>query len=685
MSERPDPERDDSRRPRSFITPIIIVGVVLLVVVLLGQQMGAPAGAPKNLSDLDKDVLDGKIERVVIGEDGSTEVFYKTNSGPKTPEGREIRSYEIAAPRDYFDEKAIAKIKTGEVDKFDRLNDDQKKKARDNAPNVEFAQPRGLLMTILISWLPWLLLLVFLYWLFMRQLRNSAMGGGVLSFGKSRAVRSDPKEVLVTFEDVAGIDEAKEEVQEIIEFLKNPSKFQRLGGRIPRGVMLVGAPGTGKTLLAKAIAGEAGVPFFPISGSDFVEMFVGVGASRVRDLFKQAKDNSPCIVFLDEIDAVGRKRGTGFGGGHDEREQTLNAILVEMDGFKRDEGIIVVAATNRPDVLDPALLRPGRFDREVMIDLPDVKGREAILKVHSKKVKVSTDVDLSVIARATPMFSGAELEALINEAAILATMRNKDSVEMTDVEEARDKVRWGRQKKSRVMAEEDRKRTAYHEAGHALLATLHEDVEPLHKVTIIPRGMALGATMILPEKDRYTYSRKQAAGDLIVLYGGYVVEQVFFDDITSGAKNDIENATRIARLMVTEWGMSEKLGPINYSETYEHQFLGREFSGPKEYSEATAQVIDSEIQRIINEAKTEATRVITENRDALERVASALLKYESLSGKEVEDIVKGVSIEDLRKNNNHAAFSTDGGAKTPSAPQEPGAAPSKDAGLNVKG
>ncbi len=493
-----------------------------------------------------------------------------------------------------------------------------------------------------------LLILVLLFWfLFMRQMRGQ--GQGLMSFGRSRAVvynkESDTK---VTFKDVAGIDEAKEEVDEIIQFLRSPAKFKRLGGRIPRGVLLVGPPGTGKTLLAKAIAGEAEVPFFSISGSDFVEMFVGVGASRVRDLFKQARESAPCIVFLDEIDAVGRKRGTGMGGGHDEREQTLNAILVEMDGFGTDEGIILMAATNRPDVLDPALLRPGRFDREIVIDLPDVRGREAILRVHSKEVTMSPEIDLRAVALGTPGFSGAELAALVNEAAIGAAIKNREQVTQADFDEARDKIAFGREKKSRVMDPEDKRITAFHEAGHALVSSLLENTEPVHKVTIIPRGMALGATMMLPERDRMHMSRRRLLDELAVLFGGRVAEEVFCNDITSGASNDIQRATHIAKLMVTEWGMSDRLGPIHLADRYGSEFLGTELTVGRDHSEATIREIDEELHRILHQAYERAQETILSNRESLERLAEALLRFETLQGSEVRRLVAGETADQIR-------------------------------------
>jgi cell division protease FtsH len=509
--------------------------------------------------------------------------------------------------------------------------------------------PNALLLTLLTVFGPWILILFVFWFLVIRQVRNSGGGGGILGFGRSRAVLyTKENRTNVTFDDVAGIEEAKEEVKEVIEFLKNPQRFSRLGGRIPRGILLVGPPGTGKTLLAKAIAGEAEVPFFSISGSDFVEMFVGVGASRVRDLFKQAKENAPCIIFLDEIDAVGRKRGSGFTGGHDEREQTLNAILVEMDGFDTNEGIIVISSTNRPDVLDPALLRPGRFDREVVIDLPDVKGREEILKVHARRVKISSDVNIATLAKSTPMFSGADLAALMNEAAIIAVLKKRDAVVQEDLEEARDKVRFGRQKRSRVVEEEDRVVIARHEAGHALIAELVEGAEPVHKVTIIPRGMALGATMYLPEKDRLDFSKKRAEASLCVAYGGRIAEELLGDDISAGASNDIARATELARMMVCEWGFSPKVGPLRYSERQGSEFLGSDFVAGRFHSEDTAREIDEEVNRICNEAYERTKRLLSDRRDDLLRVSQALLQYETITGAELKLILAGTSIESLR-------------------------------------
>ncbi len=497
----------------------------------------------------------------------------------------------------------------------------------------------------LISFLPWLLILGVIYFFLIRQLRGGGMGGGMLNFGKTRARLIKRESSKITFEDVAGMVEAKQDVGEIIDFLRNPKKFQRIGGRIPRGVLFIGPPGTGKTLLAKAIAGEADVPFFSISGSDFVEMFVGVGASRVRDLFRQAKESSPCIIFLDEIDAVGRKRGTGFSGAHDEREQTLNAILVEMDGFDTNDQVITIAATNRPDVLDPALRRPGRFDREVTIGLPDIKEREAILKVHVKGVKTVENLDLSRIARGTPGFSGADLSALVNEAALAATMFDKDAIDTADMEEARDKVRWGRSRRSHALDEQDKRVSAYHEAGHALLTVLLQpDVEPLHKVTIIPRGAALGATMFLPERDRYLIRRKECLGSIMVSFGGRIVEQMIFNDISSGASNDIKQASALARRMIKDWGMSSKIGPIHYSDGDDDEPTSM-FGSNRAYSDDTAREIDEEIRQTIDDCYSQACKLLEDNRDKLDRLAEALLAFEVLDAEEVKRVLAGKPLE----------------------------------------
>ncbi|HUL33406.1 MAG TPA: ATP-dependent zinc metalloprotease FtsH [Candidatus Eisenbacteria bacterium] len=490
---------------------------------------------------------------------------------------------------------------------------------------------------ILLNALPLLLLAGFVFFL-MRQMQ--AGGNKALSFGKSRARLLSAQQKKATFKDVAGSDEAKEELQEIIEFLKDPQKFQKLGGRIPKGVLLVGPPGTGKTLLARAIAGEANVPFFSISGSDFVEMFVGVGASRVRDLFEQGKKNAPCIIFIDEIDAVGRHRGAGLGGGHDEREQTLNALLVEMDGFESNEGVILIAATNRPDVLDPALLRPGRFDRRVVVARPDVKGREEILRVHTRKVPLSDDVDLSIIARGTPGFSGADLANLVNEAALWAARQNRKFVMMDDFEMSKDKVLMGVERKSMILSDEEKKNTAYHEAGHALVAAMTPGTDPVHKVTIIPRGMALGLTMQLPEADKHTYTKEYLEGMLAVLMGGRTAEEIFLGHITTGAGNDIERATDIARNMVCEWGMSE-LGPLAFGKKEEAIFLGREIAQHRDFSEDTALQIDREVKRIVSAGYENAKRILSTHKETLDRVAQALLEREVLDANEVKLLLEG--------------------------------------------
>jgi cell division protease FtsH len=499
-------------------------------------------------------------------------------------------------------------------------------------------------VSILLNAVPFILLLAF--WIFMMRQMQSG-GNKALSFGKSRARLHSSQQKKVTFKDVAGVEEAKEELQEIIEFLREPQKFQKLGGRIPKGVLLIGPPGTGKTLLARAIAGEANVPFFSISGSDFVEMFVGVGASRVRDLFEQGKKNAPCIVFIDEIDAVGRHRGAGLGGGHDEREQTLNQLLVEMDGFESNEGVILVAATNRPDVLDPALLRPGRFDRRVVVGRPDVKGREQILKVHTKKVPLGDDVDLSVVARGTPGFAGADLANLVNEAALVAARSNRKVVTQFDFELAKDKVIMGVERKSLMLSEEEKKNTAYHEAGHALVAVLTPDADPLHKVTIIPRGMALGLTQQLPLDDKHSYNTDYLNAQIAILMAGRIAEEIFLKQITTGAGNDIERATDLARRMVCEWGMSE-LGPMSFGKKEEQIFLGREIAQHRDYSEETAIRIDEQVRKLVDTGYTRARKLIEHNHDAMVRIAEALLEREVLDGAEVKQLINGETLEAMK-------------------------------------
>jgi len=508
----------------------------------------------------------------------------------------------------------------------------------ENGVQVKVKRPKTMLFTFLANILPFLLIFGIIYFIFIRQMKNA--GRGAMSFGKSRAKLLTQDKNKITFKAVAGVDEAKEELAEVVEFLKDPKQFQKLGGKMPKGVLLSGQPGTGKTLLAKAVAGEADVPFFTISGSDFVEMFVGIGASRVRDMFEQGKKNAPCIIFIDEIDAVGRSRFSGIGGGHDEREQTLNALLVEMDGFDTQEGIIIVAATNRPDVLDPALLRPGRFDRQVVVDLPTLEGREQILKIHSRNVRLSDQVDLKRTARGTPGFSGADLANLVNEAALLASRRGADYVEQSDMEEARDKVMWGRERRSHVLDVEEKKLTAYHEAGHAIAMYYTPECEPIHKVTIIPRGRALGATMSLPEKDRYTQSKKRLEADLVSLMGGRAAEELIFGDVTTGAHNDIQRATLIARAMVCEYGMSDELGPQNFGSNEEVLFLGREVNRTQNHSEETARKIDHEVRRILTSAYARTMQILTENKERLITLSELLIEREVLDFEEVDAILK---------------------------------------------
>ena len=510
--------------------------------------------------------------------------------------------------------------------------------AANGFPNVSQKVIDNSMWQALAGTLPFVLFILIMYFFFRQQIRMA--GKSAFSFGKSKARILSKDKNKVTFADVAGVEEAKDEVSEIVEFLRDPKKFQKLGGRIPKGILMVGPPGTGKTLLAKAIAGEADVPFYGISGSDFVEMFVGVGASRVRDMFEQGKKTAPCLIFIDEIDAVGRSRGHGLGGGHDEREQTLNALLVEMDGIDTAEGVIIIAATNRKDVLDPALMRPGRFDREVHINLPDVKGREEILKVHAKKVKASPEVCWSTLARSTPGFSGAELANVINEAALLAARRDAEAITQKDLEEARDKVRFGRERRSLAMSDEQKKLTAYHEAGHALLNIVLEHTDPLHKVSIIPRGPALGVTMMLPTEDRYGYGKRKVTDDLCVAMGGRVAEELFLGDISSGASGDIKMATWYAKKMVCEWGMSGRMGMVEYGDHEDYVFLGREIGRSRGYSEQTAREIDEEVHQIVSGAYERAKKILGENRDKVEKIAAALLEYETLDGSQVEEIIK---------------------------------------------
>ena len=543
--------------------------------------------------------------------------------------------------------------------------------------SVKPPEGQSLLLALLINWFP-MLLLIAVWIFFMRQMGGGGAGGrGAMSFGRSRARMLSEENNKITFADVAGIEEAKDEVAEIVDFLRDPSKFQRLGGRIPKGVLLMGSPGSGKTLLARAIAGEAKVPFFSISGSDFVEMFVGVGASRVRDMFEQAKKHAPCIIFIDEIDAVGRQRGAGLGGGNDEREQTLNQMLVEMDGFEGTEGIIVIAATNRPDVLDPALLRPGRFDRQVTVPLPDIRGREQGLQVHMRKVPLAPDVDAKIIARGTPGFSGADLANLVNEAALMAARKSKRLVDMHDFEDAKDKVMMGAERKSVVMSDKQRETTAYHESGHAVVAKLLPGTDPVHKVTIIPRGRALGLTMQLPTEDRFNYERQEILHNISILMGGRIAEEVFLNQMTTGAGNDIERATDLARKMVTQWGMST-IGPMVIGEKEEEMFLGREISKHSSVSERTAQTVDEEVRGIIQERYQVARKLIEENRDTVEHMAQALLKFETLDAGQVNDLMAGHDPRPPQDNNPGTPAVTSGGVGSPD--QLPGNLPKLNPG-----
>jgi len=595
----------------------LIIAIVIFTTLMMLQQF--QGGGEISWTKFIEDANDGKIESIEIGD---TEITGKFKADTTVGDEKAPKSFTVNYNPDLVPDEFLKELEKKGIE-------------------VNFPEQHTWLLNIISMLLPIVLLVVIFYFLFARNLRSGA-GGMLMSFGRSKHRLQGKDRVKVTFEDVAGVEEAKEEVAEIIEFLKNPKKFQRLGGRIPRGVLLVGPPGCGKTLLAKAIAGQADVPFFSISGSDFVEMFVGVGASRVRDLFKQAKENSPCIIFLDEVDAIGRKRGAGFaGGGHDEREQTLNAILVEMDGFDTNDQVIVISATNRADILDHALTRPGRFDRQIFIPLPDLKGRADILKVHSRKVKLGPDIRLERLARGTPMFSGADLAAIINEAALAATMANKDNIEMADLEEARDKVRWGRAKKSRVIDQKEKEITAYHEAGHTLVQSLLKDADPLHKVSIIPRGPMGGATFALPEKDRTIFTKRYCMALLQVCFGGRVAEEMFCDDITSGAQSDIRQATNIAKQMILTWGMSSELGPINYTPDMGINDQIYMMPGEKEYSEKTAEAIDGEVKKITNEAYQQAKELIEANKDNLQKIAKALLKYETLDADDVKLILEG--------------------------------------------
>jgi len=590
------------------------IGIVILVISLYGvMKGGTDIVKDKSYSEFLEAVVAKEVHKVTIE---GTNISWKTN--------KSADSFKTIAPND---PNLITRLQDSQVEIV-----------------VKEPAEQPWYLVLLINSLP-ILFVVGIWLFFMRQVQMGAGKG--MSFGKSRAKLLTESQQKVTFKDVAGIDEARSELEEIIEFLKDPKKFTKLGGRIPKGVLLIGSPGTGKTLLAKAIAGEAGVPFFSISGSDFVEMFVGVGASRVRDLFIQGKKNAPCIIFIDEIDAVGRHRGAGMGGGHDEREQTLNQLLVEMDGFESNEGVILIAATNRPDVLDPALMRPGRFDRRVMVPRPDINGRLGILKVHAKRTPLADDVDLSVVARGTPGFSGAELEILVNEAALHAAQKNQDKVKKSDFEFAKDKVMMGAERRSMLLSDKDKETTAYHEAGHALVAKLLPNADPVHKLTIVPRGMALGLMQQLPEQDKHTYSKKYWLDQLAVFFGGRAAEEIVFNDMNTGASSDIERATQIARRMVCEWGMSEKIGPVNYSAKDEQVFMGRDFGKPKEHSESMQIEIDSEVRSILDEAYKRARKILTENVEVLHRMSKAVLERETLDAEELDIILAGGELPKL--------------------------------------
>jgi cell division protease FtsH len=606
-----------SSTARQIVFWLLIVAGALLIYKLVNP--GTNKSTAIDLTSLEQKIQQGQLSHLTVKTSETTAVEKNTGKTFVAQLTNEHTKAEILKEARQLDSNGQAKV-----------------------PNVQEEGSSSLWWPALYYLLPFLL--IFGFWIFMlRQMQSG--GNKALSFGKSRAKLLSNQQKRVTFKDVAGVEEAKEELQEIIEFLKEPQKFQKLGGRIPKGVLMMGPPGTGKTLLARAIAGEANVPFFSISGSDFVEMFVGVGASRVRDLFEQGKKNAPCIIFIDEIDAVGRHRGAGLGGGHDEREQTLNQLLVEMDGFESNDGVILIASTNRPDVLDPALLRPGRFDRRVVVSRPDVRGREGILKVHTRKIPLGEDVDITIIARGTPGFTGADLANLVNEAALNAARYNKKVVAMYDFELAKDKVLMGAERKSMVISNEEKRVTAYHEAGHTLVGMKVPNADPVHKVTIIPRGMALGVTQQLPEGDRHSYTKEYLLGQISILMGGRIAEETFLGNITTGASNDIEKATELARAMVCEYGMSE-LGPLTFGKKEEQIFLGREIAQHRDFSEETAIRIDSEVRKIVTEQYERATRIINENRDTMVRLAEVLLEYESLDGVQIRRIVAGLPIDD---------------------------------------
>ena len=640
------PQDNNSNDPKGNESPVnykglIFLGIAMFLVFIAINMKSTTQGEVKTWPDFVDDVTKGKID-----SEKPLELIRKQESSEETliaylkeaPEGTANKKIEVSVNVEFQKEELSELLSNNDLT---------------YTPKFE----SNTMSAVLITLLPILLILLILYFFFRQQMKMA--GRGAMSFGKSKAKMLNMDTKKVTFKDVAGVNEAKEEVSELVEYLKDPKKFQRLGGQIPKGVLMVGAPGTGKTLLARAIAGEADVPFFSISGSDFVEMFVGVGASRVRDMFEQGKKHAPCLIFIDEIDAVGRHRGHGLGGGHDEREQTLNALLVEMDGFETQEGVIIIAATNRPDVLDPALLRPGRFDREVTVGLPDVRGRHAILKVHAKKVKMSEGVDLEIIARGTPGYSGAELANVINEAALMAASKGLKAITLLELEEARDKVRWGKERRSLALSEKEKENTAYHEAGHAILNELLDHTDPLHKVTIIPRGPALGVTMFLPEEDKYTQRKFEMLDHLVVAMGGRVAEEIVFGDVTNGAGGDIKMATDIARKMVCQWGMSDDLGMVEYGDHQEHKFLARDMTATRSYSEDTAQKIDSEVKRLIDTAYNKAREMLLSHREELDLIAHALLEYETLDASHIKDLMDDGEMSDPPASPNPPEFDSE--------------------------
>jgi len=629
-SKKPDGDFDWTK----VIKSVLSWGVVVIAAVIVMQFMneGSNNGMELTFDQYETLINTNKIKEAKIIKD-------ETNN--YVLEGK-------LKEKEFINNQNIEKFR---VTLVEPIIQDQVKIWKERGIKYTFVKESNEWMTLLFGLVPWILI-IGVWVLFMRRMQGGGAGGqkGIFSFGKSKAKLISESQTKVTFNDVAGADEAKQELEEVIEFLKEPTKFQKLGGKIPRGVLLLGPPGTGKTLLARAVAGEAGVPFFSISGADFVEMFVGVGASRVRDLFEQGKKNAPCIVFIDEIDAVGRQRGAGLGGGHDEREQTLNALLVEMDGFEQNSGVIIIAATNRPDVLDPALLRPGRFDRQVVVDRPDVKGREGILKVHTRKTPLDESVKLKTLAKGTPGLSGAELANLVNEAALSAARKNKTTIDMTDFEDAKDKIMMGMERKSLIISEKEKNITAYHEIGHVLVALKTPQADPVHKVTIIPRGRALGVTTYLPVDEKHTYSKEYLEGIITYALGGRAAEKIVFNNFTTGAGNDIEKATGIARKMVCEWGMSEKMGPIAYGSKQEELFLGREVTKHQEFSENTSQEIDAEVKIIVMEAMARAENILVENMDVLHRLSKELLEREILDADEINKIINGEELPPLKKN-----------------------------------